>query len=146
MSSSRYSAELQTDPALRRLVLLSGVGLGAIGLLLTLRLPVHPALAGTGALGWSAYTAWELCKAMSGYATTRVLRIAADGSLRRRDATGCWRPARLLEGSVVLARLAWIRFETEHGTTVAELFRGDPRKSHDWRRLQVIWRHIGAAE
>lgn len=146
MSSRRYSAELQTDLLLRRLVLLTGAGLGLVGLLLTLRLPVHFAIAGAVALAWSGYFTCQLRKTMRAYAATRGLRIAADGSLRRLDATGRWRPARLLQGSVVLARLAWIRFETEQGAQAAELLGGDPRKSHDWRRLQVIWRHIGAVE
>lgn len=83
---------------------------------------------------------------MRGYAMTRGLRITADGSLRCLDARGRWQPARILPGSVVLARLAWLRFETGKGAQAAELLRGDPRKSQHWRRLQVIWRHIGAVE
>ncbi|MGB5255673.1 MAG: hypothetical protein WBN44_00340, partial [Woeseiaceae bacterium] len=96
MSSSRYSAELQTDTALRWLVLVTGAGLGLIGLLLTLSLPVHVAIAGAGALAWCGYLVRELRNTMRAHTATRGLRIAADGSLRRLDAAGCWRPARLL--------------------------------------------------
>ncbi len=69
----------------------------------------------------------------------------ADGSLRVFGANGGWYTARLATGTVVLRRYAWIRCRMEPGRYCAELLRGNCRKSDDWRRLQVIWRHIGGA-
>jgi len=62
----------------------------------------------------------------------------------RLDADGNWHPARLLPGSMLLRRVGWIRWDDGCGRQYAELLRGRSRESDDWRRLQVIWRHIGA--
>jgi len=55
-----------------------------------------------------------------------------------------WVPASLMTGSVLLRKLGWVRLKDESGRVFVELVRGDARLSHDWRRFQVIWRHIGA--
>jgi len=49
---------------------------------------------------------------------------------------------------VLLRKVGWIRLSFELPTgrklILGELLRGDGRRGEDWRRLQVIWRHIGA--
>ena len=146
MSSSKYSAELATQQKLRVLVLLSGVGLGAMGLVLIFRLPLHFAVTAGMALAWSVLTLSELAAIYQGFRGRCGLRVCADGSLLQRDCEGCWRAAELLPGSVVLPRLAWIRLRVGRGARSAELLRARGQKRRDWRRLQVIWRHIGAIE
>jgi hypothetical protein len=79
-----------------------------------------------------------------GHALCRRLRMSAGGELLLLDPLGNWHTARLLPGSVLLRRIGWIRLETGIGQRCAELVRGSCRESDDWRRLQVIWRHIGA--
>ena len=53
--------------------------------------------------------------------------------------------AAAVTGSLLLRRTAWIRIQSERGEVFAELLRGKCRRSVNWRRLHVIWRHIGAA-
>jgi hypothetical protein len=55
-----------------------------------------------------------------------------------------WVSGELLSGSIVHRRFAWIRVRSNCGLLITEFLRGDARASPEWRRLQVIWRHIGA--
>ena len=71
--------------------------------------------------------------------------LDADGGIRCRRGPGIWERLELLPGSVVTSGWAWLRLGEAGGPDYAELLRGDMRQSHDWRRFQVIWRHIGAA-
>lgn len=144
MSSSTYSADLHPDPALRRIVLLSGAAFCAVGVSVTLAMPLHPAVLIVGSAGWLALCAWELIKMCRGHALCRRLRMSVGGELLLLDPLGIWHTARLLPGSVLLRRVGWIRLETGIGRRCAEPVRGSCRESDDWRRLQVIWRHIGA--
>lgn len=145
MSSNVYSAELVPDPALRVLVLLSGIGLGIVGLRLILGLALPASAIGLGVAVWLYFMLSEISVLARQFRISHGLRLYADCSLMRLDQEGRWRPVQLLPGSLVLAKLAWIRYETNGGIRSAELLWGNRRESHDWRRLQVIWRHIGAA-
>jgi len=143
VSSSTYSAELYPEVALRRTVLLVGMGLHAVGVALILTTPLHPAAKILGSSGWLLLALWEFLRLRRGFARCCRLRVTVDGGLLLLDPDGSWQAARLLRGSVVLRRVAWIRCRTERGQHCAELARGNCRESEDWRRLQVIWRHIG---
>lgn len=145
MSSRQYSAGIRPDPRLRRAVLVSGVLLFAAGILLTAALPLAGGLRVLLAIGWCGYSARELIATWRAYSNSGELRIEADGRLLCRDRDGAWQPAQLHAGSIVGARYAWLRIAVGQGPRYAELVRGDARKSEDWRRFQVIWRHIGAA-
>ncbi|MGI9223744.1 MAG: hypothetical protein ACR2QX_04635 [Woeseiaceae bacterium] len=72
------------------------------------------------------------------------VRLDFEGRLELKIQGGDWVPARMLPGSIVLRHLGWIRIRDERGHVFAEPVRGHCRDSRDWRRLQVIWRHIGA--
>jgi hypothetical protein len=54
----------------------------------------------------------------------------------------------MLSGGVLLSELGWIRLSVVlpdgRKLVLGEFVRGNARESADWRRLQVIWRHIGA--
>ena len=95
------------------------------------------------ALTWCVASVWELWRIGTGWADCRALRIFGDGQIRVRGGGDEWVRARLLPGSVLLRRWAWIRVRREDGPVFAELLRGSCRIRHDWRRLQVIWRHVG---
>jgi len=56
----------------------------------------------------------------------------------------CPSGASIEAGSVVLWHFAWLRFRTENGRRHVELMRRKTAQNKDWRRLQVIWRHLGA--
>ena len=143
MSSIKYSAELCPDALLRRVVLVSGMVFAVLGVVLILTLPLHAAALIAGSVGWLLLCARELVVVGQGFSYCCRLRIAVDGDILLLDPDGVWQPARLLSGSAVLRRVGWILFETSEGRQFAELVRGRCRESDDWRRLQVIWRHIG---
>ena len=146
MSSNRYSAELHPDAVLRRVVLLSGVGLCFAGVAIILALPLHTVLSIGCSGAWLALCAGELVNIRRGYALCCSLRVTPGGGVLLLDSLGNWQTARLLSGSVLLRRIGWFRLETGSGRRCAELLRGSCRKSDDWRRLQVIWRHVGAVQ
>lgn len=146
MSSSIFSAELQPDALLRRLVLLSGASLAVLGVALILSLPLRGAVLFSGSVGWLIFCAREIFIVGRGFSYCRRMRISVGGEILMLDPDGEWQPARLLFGTVVLRRVGWILFETSDGRRFAELLRGRCRESDDWRRLQVIWRHIGGTQ
>ena len=143
--SKSYSAVIVPDRRLRRLVLLSGAVLCLAGLGFVPLLPVSVGLQTLLATVWLALSGYQWHAMWAGYARSSCLRIAADGGVERQCRNGAWEPARLCVGSVVLPRLAWLRIESGGKGVYAELVSGKMRDSEDWRRLQVIWRHIGAA-
>ena len=144
MSSSTYSAELYPDAVLRWLVLFSGSIFGAAGIALILTLPLHWLLLVAGSVGWLTLFVSELVGMSRGFVRCCRLRMTPDGEILLLDPEGNWHAARLLPGSVLLRRVGWIRLKIEQGQQCAEPVRGSCRESEDWRRLHVIWRHIGA--
>jgi hypothetical protein len=144
VSSPTYSTEIQPDSRLRCIVLLCGTValLAGLVLLLTLRLPLPwRALA---AAAWLAENSRQLLVIANGYKRCRRLRIDQTGAVTLQDPDGCWFPATFRPGSVVLADVAWLRFKGDDGQQFAELISAKNAGNESWRRLQVIWRHIGA--
>lgn len=95
------------------------------------------------ALTWCLVCGWELRRIVVAWADCQSLRISAEGEVRVLGRNGEWVRARLLSGSLLLRHWAWIRIHREDGPVGAELLRGSCREGDDWRRLQVIWRHVG---
>lgn len=145
MSSNTFSAELHPDPWLRLMVITSGRLLAAAGLVIILVLPLEASLRGAGCLIWLAWSWHELRRYHVGYATCCRIQVRVRGDILLLNNDQEWLPASLLSGSVLLQRIGWLYLETGDGRQFAELIRGNCRESDDWRRLQVIWRHIGAA-
>jgi hypothetical protein len=115
------------------------------GLALVPFVAVSPVLKAALALAWAGLCGREWWALRRAYASPGVLRIAAGGQVERQRRDGTWESARLCAGSVVLPRIAWLRVAPRGGPPFAELVRPKSDRSEDWRRLQVIWRHIGAA-
>ncbi|MGB5628993.1 MAG: hypothetical protein WBM57_06475 [Woeseiaceae bacterium] len=148
MSSTAYFAEIRPDALLRRFVLASGLALALGGLLLILILPVPLEIRVVGSIGWLAVAASELARARLAWNSCHAMRFFADGTIDVLIPGQIWQPAHLLSGGVLLRQLGWIRLgvtlSTGHKLVLGEFLRGNGRESADWRRLQVIWRHIGA--
>jgi len=144
VSSSAFSAEFAAEPLLRRWVLFSGLLLNAAALVVIFLLPVHAFVTAGSAILCVAYGVHEQIRLRRAYRRCARLRIDCDGNLRVFDRQGDWQAGTLLAGSVLLRRAGWIRIRTDDGHVFAELVRGHCRHSADWRRLQVIWRHVGA--
>ena len=145
MSSNTYSAQLRPDAWLRLFVITCGRLLAAAGLVLILILPLGAGLRFAGCLIWLAWSWQELRRYHQGYATYYGIRIRVGAGVNLLNSDQEWVPARLLTGSVLLQRIGWLHLKTADGKQFAELICGDCRESDEWRRLQVIWRHIGAA-
>jgi hypothetical protein len=116
----------------------------AAGLILILTLNVDVLLRASGCLIWLAFGRFELQRMQLGFDGCVSIHLFPDGQIAVLDIDSEWSRGNLQTGSVVLDNFAWLRLRTDDGRCFAELIRGDARQSHNWRRLQVIWRHIGA--
>jgi hypothetical protein len=119
--------------------------LGAAGLPLIVSLSIGLPIRSVLAIVWLAVFARQWVSFRLAYTRNGILKVDADGEIRCRRGPGCWQRLELLPGSVVTSGWAWLRLGEADGPDYAELLRGDIRQSQDWRRFQVIWRHIGAA-
>jgi hypothetical protein len=126
-------------------VLATGALLFLAGLALVPFVAVSAILKILLAVAWAVLCGREWWRHRRAYAAGGVLRIAAGGQIERQFHDGTREPARLCAGSVVLPRIAWLRIVPRGAPAYAELVRRESCRSEDWRRLQVIWRHIGAA-
>jgi len=119
-----------------------------VGLPLVLVLPVAAETGGVAALLWLALVASELSRSRRAWKSCHAMRFFADGTVTVLTPGESWQPATLLAGSVLLRKLGWIRLSVAlpagRKLVLGEFLRGDGRESADWRRLQVVWRHIGA--
>ena len=139
-----YSTDLTPEPQLRQLVLIAGLataGLGG-GMILATPLPLLWRL--LAAALWLGSSVHELVVLRRGQRGVERLRVLQGGSARLCAPDGCWFPATLAPGSVVLRRVAWLRFVADDGRKFAELLHRKSVQNESWRRLQVIWRHLGA--
>lgn len=127
------------------MVQLSGAFLYLAGLALVPLLAMSAVIKTLVAIGWVALSGREWLAMRRGYARCGTLRIAAGGHVELRRPDGSLRPGTLCAGSVVLPRFAWLRVAPRGARPYAELVSAGSPGSEDWRRLQVIWRHIGAA-
>ena len=143
MSSNRFSSTLQPDPWLRILVLTSGRLLLAAGLVLILILDAAVALRALAGLIWVAFGHYELRSLQVGFDELLAIRLFSDGAVEVLNDDQEWMPAEYQTGCIVLQKLAWLRLRAANGAQFVELLRGDTRRSQNWRRLQVIWRHVG---
>lgn len=141
MSSAKYVADLQPDPLMRRVVLLTALLAGAAGILVLYGLPIDPSLRVLVMAAWVVWLAWNARQRRAAERQLQRIRLFADGTLALLGTDGRWTPATVAAQSTVLDRLAWLQFNLASGRSHAELLRGNARESKDWRRLQVIWRH-----
>jgi hypothetical protein len=127
------------------IVIFSGHLFCAVGCVLLLTLPFDMTWCLLLCACWLGSYWLELSGLRRGHSNCLAIRLHAGGAINICDRSRDWVPATLQRGSLVFTRLAWIRARSEDGQMYTELLSGDARASHEWRRLQVIWRHIGAA-
>lgn len=139
MSSARFEAELIPDKRVRRaLACFACAATLAGGLLIAIMPLALPVRVLFGAL-WLASGTLELRAMVLGMARLDGIRISADGQACGLSGGGV-EPLELLPGSVVLARVAWLRIRFADGLRYGELLMGNPRRCRDWRCLQLAWR------
>ena len=145
MSSREFSSELTPDIALHRLLLLAAAVTMSLGILVLLSLPIDTLLRGAAVLGWCFVAGREIAHISRSHKRFTCLRVFADGSAELRDRNGQWQAAALGPGCVVLPAVAWLDLPLSGGGRYRALLRGNARQSKQWRRLQVICRHLGTA-
>jgi len=90
---------------------------------------------------WTIFSGRELLTHWRVYGRWSVLTLYANGETELfGQQESC--AARVLPGSIVLADIAWLRIRAENGQIWGELVAADPRESEEWRRFQVIFRHL----
>jgi len=142
VSSRAYVAEIRSSATLRRVVIASAALLSMLGLLCLLLMPLAPAWRASAAFLWLASSAREIRKFRQHYITFSHMRFHAGGNvelLRREQAATA---AVILPGSVLLGNAGWIRLRSGDAASCAELVSAKTQESKQWRRLQVIWRHL----
>ena len=142
MSSSVFVAEIRTSSALRCAVVTSGLLLTAVAVVCSAWLPVTTVGKGLLVATSAGFGIREIAGLRRAYMSYRYIRVWPGGSVELISASGTAIAAELLPGSVLLARLGWLRLRSMSGRRFAELVNGDARRSKDWRRLHVIWRHL----
>lgn len=142
MSSARYVAELQPDPLMRRVVLLTTLLACAAGVAVLSTLPIDPYLRSGSIAAWSIWLAWNLAQRHVKERQLLRIRLFGDASAALLRPDGSWTRVEVAPDSTVLAGLAWLALCPEAGPAHTELLRGNSRECEDWRRLQVIWRHL----
>ncbi len=142
MSSTAYVAVLATSKTLRRLVLSSGAILLVSGLACIASLPLDLAGRLVLVVVWVYVTGREIRVHRRAYMTFRYMSIDPHGNVSLYGHGGGATAANISAGSVLLQKLGWLRLRTLDGRCFGELMAGNCRKNKDWRRLQVIWRHL----
>jgi hypothetical protein len=112
-------------------MLAGGLLITVMPLALTVRILFAALWLGSGLL--------ELRSMALGMARLEAIRIAPDGRVCGLSEGGI-EPLELLPGSVVLARVAWLRIRFADGLRYGELLTGNPRRCRNWRCLQLVWR------
>ena len=147
-SSSTYSARIIPDRALRACVFGVMATCGLAGVWVIAGLPWSPVVRMLG-VAWAASLVADGFRLGRGYSDARSYVVRADGDADVISPDGPACRARLAAGTTVYAGFAWLRFERPGGGSWGELVRrpsddGKHLKNKDWRRLQVICRHLSA--
>lgn len=110
-----------------------------VGLVLLMRLPLPvPARALLIAL-WLFTGLRQLGRHSRGMQRVQAIRLQ-EGEATVIDRQGRQSPVRIMSGSVVLPKLAWLRLRCPDGLVIGELLRGDAATDKQWRHLQILWR------
>jgi hypothetical protein len=118
--------------------MLAGCAALLTGIALLIRLPV-PWWARFGLVVlWLLYGIWEISSFSLGARRIREIRVGSrEVTVINRQ--GREEPARIMYGSVVLPRIAWLRLRLTDGLVCAELLHGSAVDSQHWRHLQILW-------
>lgn len=142
MSSVAYEARLRANKTLRMIVLVSGGVLSLSGAIVILNWPFDLAWRTGMTLAWFAFGCRELAVLRRAYMAFSHMDVGIHGAIRLGRYSNTPVSAELRPGSVLLSHVGWLRLQAADGTRFAELVAGNPRKNKDWRRMQVIWRHL----
>jgi hypothetical protein len=89
-----------------------------------------------------AWRDWR--RQLRAYRQVCAIRPNGDGEFAGIGPCGDCQPLLLLSGSMVLQRVAWLRFELPDRTAYAELLCGNSLQCARWHWLQLCWRQRGS--
>lgn len=141
MSSNGFEVVLDPAGSLRKGVLAFSASATLVGVALIGNLPLRPVLKALFVLLWVCHGLLEMASQLRGTSRTTRLRISPRGTVEALSPGGETRSLELLAGSLVLHRVAWLRFRFEDGLRYGELLSAFGREDDSWRRLKLIWRH-----
>lgn len=118
-------------------MLASGWLLTLAGTVIALHTELPPLLRAALVAAWLVHAGASLLRQAAGCNRVRRIVISNGGSVHCRGRDGPF-PARLLAGSVVLARFAWLRLELPGGDVYGEWLSETCCGEHAWRRLRVL--------
>lgn len=144
MSLQEFSSELDPETGLRLLVRAVALAAALAGVIVILDLPFSRGLRAALLVAWVAHVSTDLVRLVRSQRGCLGIRVAAGGNVQIVTPDGCCIAATLRPGCVVTRRFAWLCFDAENGRRYRELVRAKSPQNHDWRRFQVIWRHLGA--
>ena len=139
MSSRRFVADLKPDPLLRKIVMLAACAAVLVGLVLLMRLPLPVPVRALLIALWLFTSLRQLGRHTRGMQRVKAIRLQEDEATVI-DRQGRQSPVRIMSGSVVLPKLAWLRLRGPDGLVIGELLRGDAATDKQWRHLQILWR------
>jgi hypothetical protein len=139
MSSIILETRLEPDRRLRFLLLGSSLLILLTGVILVLQLPVGPWLRALIVVIWIADVCRQMARLCAGMARVTRLSLDSSGRIIAAGPDGDLQKLTLLAGSVVTARLAWLRLRFPDDSVYAELLCGDAGCDPHWHRLQLIW-------
>lgn len=140
MSSDRFVTELVPDERVRRCLLGTGCTATLAGGVLIIGMPLIPAFKVALAILWLLSGIVEVRAMIRGMSRLRRIRVRPEGLVEGVAPDGRVEPVVLLPGSMVLARVAWLRIGFGDGCRYGELVTGNARRSDEWRLFQLIWR------
>jgi hypothetical protein len=113
------------------------------GLMVLLLMPLPAGLRALMIPGWSWLCVHDWRNQLRAYRRVTVIRIQVTGRIETIGRSGQMEPVRLLGGSLVLPRIAWLRLEFADGSRYGELLAGDSCRCAGWHWLQLGWRQHG---
>ncbi|MEM8816268.1 MAG: hypothetical protein AAGE85_10590 [Pseudomonadota bacterium] len=123
----------------------AGVSCAALGLLPLAKLGLDASVRHALAAAWLVCCGLDLLRRVRQFGRVGGYRLSAELALEVRSSDGRLSAARILDGSVALGNLIWLRYRDGRGRAAAELLLGDRRRSANWRRFQVILRQAEPA-
>lgn len=140
MSYGKFICELPADERLRRWLLWGGVFALLLGCLLIVAIPVSTIARIALMTLWTTSSFLELRGLRRGMSRICRIRIQPDGRVEAVDRAGDRQPLEVLAGSVVLARMAWLRVRFADGQGHGEWLSRGRAGAGQWRYFQLIWR------
>lgn len=114
------------------------------GLVLLLLMPLPAVVRVLVIPGWLWICVNDWRSQLRAYRRVTVIRIQVTGRIETIGPSGQMEPVRLLCGSLVLPRIAWLRFEFADRSRYGELLAGDSCRCAGWHWLQLGWRQHGS--